>query len=66
MDGFDKYVTLLKVVFINVLNKKIIECGCGTGKISTYCQNKGYSVTAVDIDDEILHLAKNIVKKIII
>ena len=49
-----------------VLNKKIIECGCGTGKISTYCQNKGYSVTAVDIDDEILHLAKNIVKKIII
>ena len=43
--------------------QKIIECGCGTGKISTYFQNKGYSVTAVDIDDEILHLAKNIVKK---
>ena len=44
-------------------NKEIIECGCGTGKISTYFQNKGYSVTAVDIDDKILNLAKNIVKK---
>ena len=44
-------------------NKKIIECGCGTGKISTYFQNKGYSVTAVDIDENILKLAENIVER---
>ena len=70
-DDVDKYILKnlkKKKVYLDAIekyskNKKIIECGCGTGKISTYFQNKGYSVTAVDIDDEILHLAKNIVKK---
>lgn len=70
-DDVDKYILKnlkKKKVYLDAIekyskNKKIIECGCGTGKISTYFQNKGYSVTAVDIDNEILHLAKNIVKK---
>ena len=47
MDGFDKYVTLLKVVFINVLNKKhyiiLAQCTCEKAvhrKIPIeYCRN---------------------------
>lgn len=70
-DNIDKYIfknLKKKKVYLNAIkkyavNKKIIECGCGTGKISTYFQNNGYDVTAVDIDENILELAKKIVKK---
>jgi 2-polyprenyl-3-methyl-5-hydroxy-6-metoxy-1,4-benzoquinol methylase len=70
-DNIDKYILKnlkKKKVYLNAIekylkNKKIIECGCGTGKISTYFQNKGYSVTAVDIDENILKLAENIVER---
>lgn len=70
-DNIDKYILKnlkKKKVYLNAIekyskNKKIIECGCGIGKISTYFQNKGYSVTAVDIDENILKLAENIVER---
>lgn len=53
----------LKQIKKYAFNKKIIECGCGTAKISTYFQNNGYDVTAVDIDDEIIGLSKDIILK---
>ncbi len=70
-DNIDKYILKnlkKKKVYLNAIekyatNKRIIECGCGTGKISAYFQNNGYDVTAVDIDENILKLAKEIVEK---
>lgn len=70
-DNIDKYIlknlrkkkVYLKAIKKYAINKKIIECGCGTGKISTYFQNNGYYVTAVDIDENILKLAKEIAEK---
>lgn len=43
--------------------KKIVEAGCGTGVVSTYMASLEYSTTAVDIDKDILNLAKEISKK---
>ena len=43
----------LKEIKKYAINKKIVECGCGTAKISTYFQNNGYDVSAVDIDSDI-------------
>ncbi len=53
----------LKEIKKYAINRKIVECGCGTAKISTYFQNNGYDVSAVDIDSAILNLAKDIVRK---
>ena len=69
-DDIDNYIMKnlkKKKVYLDAIkkyskNKKIIECGCGTGKISTYFQNNGYFVTAVDIDNNILKLAKKVVE----
>lgn len=57
-----------KKTFTNLIkkyspNKEIIEAGCGTGVVSTYMASLGYSTTAVDIDKDILNLAKEISKK---
>lgn len=39
---------------------RILEAGCGTGIISTYISEKGFDVTGIDIEDDILQLAKKI------
>lgn len=44
-------------------NNKVIECGSGTGIISTYISSLGYDVTSVDIDSKILNLAIDISKE---
>lgn len=61
-NNLNKKKTYLKQIEKYAKNKKVIECGCGTAKISTYFQNNGYDVSAVDIDNEIIDLAKYIVK----
>lgn len=43
-------------------NKNIIECGSGTSVVSIYLSTQGYEVTAVDIEDNVIKLAKNLSK----
>ena len=43
-------------------NKKIIEAGSGTGVLSIYMASIGFDSTAIDIDEDILNLSKNISK----
>ncbi len=56
---------LIKLIEKYSPNKKIMEAGCGTGIISTYMCSKGYDVTEVDIDKDILKLAKTVSKEYI-
>ncbi len=42
----------------NGQNQKIIEAGCGTAVVSIVLSSLGYKVTAVDIDQEMLAIAK--------
>lgn len=51
---------LIKLIEKYSPNKKIMEAGCGTGIISTYMCSKGYDVTEVDINKDILKLAKTV------
>lgn len=53
-----------KKKLINLIRKyaknNIIECGSGTAVVSIYLATLGYHVTAVDIEDEVLKLSKNL------
>jgi len=40
--------------------KKMLEAGCGTGVLSTYLANRGFKVTALDNDENMLKLARDI------
>ena len=42
----------------NVSNKKILECGCGTGTISVFLAKRGAAVWGVDISPEAISAAK--------
>ncbi len=44
-------------------NNKIIEAGSGTGILSTYLASIGFDSLAIDIDKDILNLAKKIAKE---
>ena len=59
-----------KKVFIKMIEKyskksgkKILEAGCGTGIISSYMAAKGYNVVGIDVDNDILNLAKKLSKE---
>ena len=51
---------LINLIKKYALNKEVIETGCGTGILSTYLSALNYNCTAIDIDDQILNLAKEI------
>jgi len=40
------------------LGKKVLELGTGTGMIAIYCSKRGAEVTATDINEEALRLAR--------
>lgn len=43
-------------------DKDIIECGSGTSVVSIYLATLGYDVTAIDIEDNVIKLAKCLAK----
>ena len=43
-------------------DKNIIECGSGTSVVSIYLATLGYNVTAIDIEDDVIKLAKSLAK----
>ena len=53
----------IELILKYLKNKKVIEAGSGTGIISTYLAGMGFDVTAIDIDDQMLGLAKRISDK---
>ena len=70
-DGCEKYIQskisqkrkLIKLLLKHSGNGKVIEAGCGTGIISAYLASKGFDVTAIDVDQNILSLAKELEEK---
>lgn len=40
-------------------NAKILDAGCGTGKLSSYLNSQGYDVLGIDISDEALALTQS-------
>jgi len=42
-----------------VAGGRLLDLGCGTGRISSYCANKGFSVLGVDLSEKMLEIAKN-------
>lgn len=43
---------------------KILDIGCGTGTLSEYIANKGFSVDAVDFSEEMLKIARRKIKNV--
>lgn len=43
-------------------NKNVIECGSGTSVVSIYLATLGYDITAVDIEDDVIKLSKELAK----
>lgn len=44
---------------LNLKNGKLLEIGCGTGFDSNYFYKNGFDVTAIDISEEAIELAKS-------
>lgn len=66
--GVKKYTSIKlnqKQKLLNIIRRfsgsgKIIETGCGTGIISSKLASEGFDVTAIDIDKDVLKLAKDV------
>lgn len=58
----EKTIFIDKIIKYCKPYKNILEAGCGTGVMSTYLANKGFNVTAVDNEQGMLNLARNISK----
>lgn len=56
-----------KIVFVENLmknkNKKILDVGCATGELAIELFKSGYSVTGIDIDKDMITIAKENAKK---
>lgn len=51
-------IPAMKKLIGNVSGKKVIDCGCGFGTYSIYCAKLGALVTALDISDTMIQIAK--------
>jgi len=54
---------LIKIILKHSGSGKIIEAGAGTGIISAHLANTGLEVTGIDMNQDILNLAKNLEKE---
>ncbi len=57
--GHNRQIEILKHLIGNCKNKKVLEIGCGTGRITEALARIGANVTATDISKEMLNVAKN-------
>jgi ubiquinone/menaquinone biosynthesis C-methylase UbiE len=71
--GWDNYVNqklklrrpmIKQIKLYATKGKPIIECGTGTGKLSTFFAQKGYKAFGIDIDDDMLQMARNLSEKL--
>lgn len=51
-------IPAMKKLIGEVSGKKVIDCGCGFGIYSIHCAEQGAVVTALDISDTMIQLAK--------
>lgn len=56
--GHHRQIVILKNLFQDCKGKKILEIGCGTGRITEYLARWGAKVTATDISEEMLEVAQ--------
>lgn len=49
-DKIDKFLNLIE-------GENILDIGCGTGELLSYCSNQGFKVTGIDISKEMLKVA---------
>ena len=45
-------------IFLRSKNSKVLEVGCGTGRVSIWLANHGYSVVGLDLSEEMLGVFK--------
>jgi len=55
---YEKEVDFIEEIFENSKPKKILEVGCGTGNYTKILLERGYEVTAVDISENMLKIAR--------
>jgi 2-polyprenyl-3-methyl-5-hydroxy-6-metoxy-1,4-benzoquinol methylase len=51
-------IPAMKRLIGTVTGKRLIDCGCGFGTYSVYCAKQGAIVTAIDISETMIELAK--------
>ncbi len=56
--SFDKEMFFIEKVLSNLKVRKILDAGCGVGRISIPLAKKGYSVVGIDLSEELLNQAK--------
>jgi ubiquinone/menaquinone biosynthesis C-methylase UbiE len=50
--------------FVNLEGKRVLEIGCGDGRLTAFLADKGASVTAIDTDENRIETAKATVKAV--
>jgi SAM-dependent methyltransferase len=59
---YEKEVDFIEEIFGEIIGKsnpkKILEVGCGTGNYTKILVDRGYKVTAIDISEDMLELAR--------
>ena len=48
--------------FVNVRDKRVLEVGCGNGRLSSFLAQKSGNLTAIDIDETQLEEARHMIK----